>query len=244
MKFGIVSLFPEMYDAICQFGITSRAIEKELMSLQFWNPRDYTEDVHKTVDDRPYGGGPGMIMMAEPMRKAIRSARAVLPNAKVIYMSPQGKKLEQDSLSHFLEHNEWILLSGRYEGMDERIIEQEVDEEWSIGDYVISGGELASMVLIDVICRQIPGALGHADSAIQDSFYNGLLDCPHFTRPENLDLGRVPDILLSGNHEQIRRWRLKQALGRTYERRPDLLEKIELNNEQLTLLNEFKNDNS
>lgn len=244
MKFGIVSLFPEMFDAICDYGITSRSLDKGLINIDLWNPRDYAKDVHRTVDDRPYGGGPGMIMMAEPLLKAIGDAKSALPDARVVYMSPQGKTLSQTHMTHFMANNEWIIVSGRYEGLDERIIDNVIDEEWSIGDYVLSGGELPSMVLIDSICRNLPGALGHEDSAQQDSFYNGLLDCPHYTRPEKLDIGEVPEVLLSGNHESIRRWRLKQSLGRTLQRRPELLEKIELNSEQQELLNEFNNENS
>ena len=240
MHIEVVTLFPEMFSAVSDNGVTGRAIQKGLVQLGTVNPRDFTDDRHNTVDARPYGGGPGMVMMVEPLRDAISEARKVLSDkAKVIYLSPQGRKLDQAGLQSLLEHEELILLCGRYEGIDERLIASEVDEEWSIGDYVISGGELAAMVLIDGVTRLIPGALGHEDSAEQDSFMNGLLDTPHYTRPEILDEMAVPDVLLSGHHKNIEKWRLKQALGRTWLRRPDMLEKLTLTKAQEDLLAEF-----
>ena len=243
MHIEVVTLFPEMFSAVSDNGVTGRAIQKGLVQLGTVNPRDFTDDRHNTVDARPYGGGPGMVMMVEPLRDAIAEARKKLSNhgdkAKVIYLSPQVRKLDQASLQSLVKHEELILLCGRYEGIDERLIASEVDEEWSIGDYVISGGELAAMVLIDGVTRLVPGALGHEESAQQDSFMNGLLDTPHYTRPEVLGGEAVPDVLLSGHHENIETWRLKQALGRTWLRRPDMLEKLTLTKAQEDLLAEF-----
>ena len=243
MRIEVVTLFPQMFLALSDHGVTGRAIQNGLVQLGIINPRDYTHDRHNTVDARPYGGGPGMVMMVEPLREAISEAKKVLSdNAKVIYLSPQGRKLDQAGLQSLAQNEEMILLCGRYEGIDERLIASEVDEEWSIGDYVISGGELAAMVLIDGVTRLVPGALGHEDSAEQDSFMNGLLDTPHYTRPEVLDdlhNSAVPDVLLSGNHKNIERWRLKQALGRTWLRRPDMLDKLTLDQAQADLLAEF-----
>ena len=240
MHIEVVTLFPEMFSAVSDNGVTGRAIQKGLVQLGTVNPRDFTRDRHNTVDDRPYGGGPGMVMMVEPLLAAIREAKKDLSDkAKVIYLSPQGRKLDQAGLQSLVEYEEIVLLCGRYEGIDERLIASEVDEEWSIGDYVISGGELAAMVLIDGVTRLVPGALGHEESAEQDSFMNGLLDTPHYTRPEALDGEAVPDVLLSGHHKNIEAWRLKQALGRTWLRRPDLLEKLTLNQAQEKLLAEF-----
>jgi tRNA (guanine37-N1)-methyltransferase len=239
MQIGVVTLFPEMFDAVLDCGITSRAVDQGLLQLDCWNPRDYTSDRHRTVDDRPYGGGPGMVMKPEPLHAAIQSARAALPVARVIYLSPQGRKLDQRGVEELATRAQMILVAGRYEGIDERLIEAEVDEEWSIGDYVLSGGELAAMVLVDAVTRLLPGALGDAQSAKQDSFADGLLDCPHYTRPEEFAGRRVPEVLLGGNHEVIRRWRLKQALGRTWLRRPELLQGRELDKEQKRLLDEF-----
>lgn len=240
MWFGIVSLFPEMFEAVTRYGVTGRAVRNELISVECWNPRDFTHDRHRTVDDRPYGGGPGMLMKVQPLRDAIQAAKtAAGDNARVIYLSPQGRKLDQTGVAELAKEQNLILVAGRYEGIDERLIQSEVDEEWSLGDFVLSGGELPAMVMVDAVARLVPGVLGHSDSAIEDSFYEGLLDCPHYTRPETLDGMQVPDVLLSGNHEQIRRWRLKQQLGRTWERRPDLLEQIELDPEQQTLLSEY-----
>ncbi len=236
----MVSLFPEMFAAVSDYGVTGRAVQKGLLNISCCNPRDYTTDRHQTVDDRPYGGGPGMVMMTAPLEQAIHAAKAsVAPGATVIYLSPQGRPLDQQGLVELAQRPSLVLLAGRYEGVDERLIEAEVDEEWSIGDYVLSGGELAAMVMIDGLSRLLPGVLGHHLSAEQDSFAEGLLDCPHYTRPEHYRDRAVPDVLLSGNHEAIRRWRLKQSLGRTWLRRRDLLQRVELSSEQNTLLAEF-----
>ena len=250
MQFGIISIFPEMFQALTEQGVTGRAVNKGLVSFDVWNPRDFTTDRHRTVDDRPYGGGPGMLMKVEPLEQAIAAAKAKLgPQSKVIYLSPQGRKLDQagaeelakDS-SAFAEDGGLIFLSGRYEGVDERLIQAHVDQEWSIGDYVLSGGELAAMVMMDSIIRLLPGVLGHELSAVEDSFTDGLLDCPHYTRPEDYKGECVPDILLSGNHAKIKQWRLKQALGRTWQRRPDLLEQRTLSNAEQVLLQEYKRE--
>lgn len=241
MKIGMISLFPEMFEAITEYGITSRAVANGLLSLEYWNPRTYTTDKHQTVDDRPYGGGPGMLMKVEPLQQAIKAAKSSLGNdTPVIYLSPQGKRLDQQQVNSWACKESLILVAGRYEGVDERLIENEIDAQISIGDYVLSGGELPAMVFIDALVRQLPGALGHEDSADEDSFSNGLLDYPHYTRPEKLNEQQVPAVLLSGDHEKIRRWRLQQALGRTWLLRPDLLEQRELSEEEQVLLDEFK----
>jgi tRNA (guanine37-N1)-methyltransferase len=242
MKIALISLFPEMFNAVTDYGISGRAVKQGLLELASFNPRDYTEDRHQTVDDRPYGGGPGMVMMIEPLRRAIADARHWTGSETlVVYLSPQGKVLNQAAVNDFATQQSIILIAGRYEGIDERLIEAEVDDEWSIGDYVLSGGELPAMVVIDTLIRQLPGALGHGDSAGQDSFAEGLLDCPHYTRPENYQGQEVPEVLLSGNHEKIRRWRLQQSLARTQERRPELMDRLELNKEQQALLREVSN---
>jgi tRNA (guanine37-N1)-methyltransferase len=243
MQAGIITLFPDMFAAISEFGISSRAIRDGLVDLSFWNPRDYTADKHHTVDDRPYGGGPGMLMKTEPLELAILAAREALPGAKVIYLTPQGKPLDQQRVNKLALQESVILLCGRYEGIDERVIESQVDEELSLGDFVLSGGELAAMACLDAIIRLQPGALGHEDSADQDSFMNGLLDCTHYTRPEDYAGKTVPPVLLSGDHEAIRVWRLKQSLGSTWQKRPDLLKKIKLTDEQQTLLQQFISEN-
>ncbi|ARD21571.1 MULTISPECIES: tRNA (guanosine(37)-N1)-methyltransferase TrmD [Shewanella] len=243
MWLGVVTLFPEMFRAVTDFGVTGRAVKNGLLELQTWNPRDFTHDRHNTVDDRPYGGGPGMLMMVQPLRDAIHAAKAAAGDgAKVIYLSPQGRKLDQQGVSELSQSSSLVLVCGRYEGVDERIIQSEVDEEWSIGDYVLSGGELPAMTLIDSVARLVPGVLGKQASAEQDSFSDGLLDCPHYTRPENLDGVGVPAVLLSGDHEKIRLWRLQQSLGRTFLRRPELFENLALTGEQKTLLAEFVNN--
>jgi tRNA (guanine37-N1)-methyltransferase len=243
MRFDIVTLFPEMVREALRWGVTGRALELGLAALETWNPRDYTHDRHRTVDDRPYGGGPGMVMKVEPLRDAIRHARAASSSPPlVVYLSPQGRKLNQDVVRRFAELPRLLLVAGRYEGIDERLIEAEIDEEWSIGDYVLSGGELAALVIFDAVTRLLPGVLGHEESAAQDSHMAGLLDCPHYTRPDEIDGRKVPDILQSGNHEAIRRWRLKQSLGRTWARRPDLLASRPLDAEQRKLLEEFTNE--
>lgn len=240
MWIGAVSLFPEMFRAVSEVGVTGKAFQKGLASLKCWNPRDFTHDKHRTVDDRPYGGGPGMLMKVQPLRDAIRAAKAEAgPDARVLYMSPQGRRVDQAALRELAQRKSLIFVCGRYEGIDERIIETEVDEEWSLGDFVLTGGELAAMVMIDGLLRFVPGVLGHELSAEQDSFESGLLDCPHYTRPENFEGRLVPSVLLQGHHEQVRRWRLKQSLGRTWLRRPDLLAKSELSQEQQELLAEF-----
>lgn len=237
MWIGVISLFPEMFKAITEFGVTGRAVKQNLLQVQCWNPRDFTYDKHNTVDDRPYGGGPGMLMMVQPLTDAICAARKQAgEGAKVIYLSPQGRKLDQKGVEELAKNQKLILLCGRYEGIDERLIKTQVDEEWSVGDYVLTGGELPAMTLIDAVARFIPGVLGKAASAQEDSFADGLLDCPHYTRPEVLNGLSVPPVLLSGNHEQIRQWRLKQSLLRTWLRRPELLESLALTDEQSTLL--------
>lgn len=239
MKIALISLFPEMFDSLTEYGVSGRAFKNGLLQCKCFNPREYTEDRHQTVDDRPYGGGPGMVMMIEPLRKAISAAREWAgEEAVVVYLSPQGQVLDQSAVNRFAKQQSLILIAGRYEGIDQRLIELEVDEEWSIGDYVLSGGELPAMVLMDALIRQIPGALGHLDSASQDSFAEGLLDCPHYTRPDDYQGQAVPEVLLSGDHEKIRRWRLQQSLLLTQQKRPDLLDCLELNSEQQALLRE------
>lgn len=241
-RFDIVSLFPETFSAVSEHGVTARALKQGLYQLNFWNPRDFTHDRHRTVDDRPYGGGPGMVMMVEPLRDAIRAAKqsAGATESRVIMLSPQGTKLDQQKVIELSNIPQIILVAGRYEGIDERLIESEIDEELSIGDYVLSGGELGAMVVIDAVVRQIPGVLGHQDSAEQDSFSSGLLDCPHYTRPEVFEGASVPEVLLSGNHRLIEQWRLMQSLGRTAERRPDLLQKVDLDEKQQELLQKYR----
>ena len=224
MRFDVITLLPELVEAVTKVGVTGRAKDRGLIDLHCWNPRDYSNDVHRTVDDRPYGGGPGMVMKADVLLKTIRHAKQqAAAGSKVIYLSPQGKKLDQSVLREMSQREGLILLCGRYEGIDERVIELEVDEEWSLGDYVISGGELAAMVMIDAISRLQPDALGHSESAVQDSFTENLLDCEHYTRPEVVENLAVPAVLMSGNHESIARWRRKQSLGKTWLKRPDLL---------------------
>lgn len=243
MWIGVISLFPEMFLSITGHGVTGRAVKNGLISVDCWNPRDFTYDRHHTVDDRPYGGGPGMLMMVEPLRKAIHAAKAAAgDNAKVIYLSPQGRKLDQQGVCELAANEKLILVCGRYEGVDERVIQTEIDEEWSVGDYVLSGGELPAMVLIDAVSRFVPDVLGHQASAKEDSFADGLLDHPHYTRPEVLDGMCVPPVLLSGNHAEIDRWRMKQSLGRTWLRRPELLESLALTDEQRMLLAEFQRE--
>ncbi len=243
MKIAVVTLFPALFDGFTRLGIVGRAIETGLLAWYAENPRDYATDNYKSVDDRPYGGGPGMVMMPEPLQAAIAAARRRLGGpAKVIYLTPAGRKLDQAGVLALAQEESLILIAGRYEGVDERLLRAEVDEEWSIGDYVLSGGEPAAMVLADAVVRQLPGALGHDESAQQDSFAAGLLEHEHYTRPEEWQGQRVPALLLSGDHAQIRRWRLKRALGRTWLRRPDLLEKVQLNSEQQRLLEEFQRE--
>ncbi|MDD5268834.1 MAG: tRNA (guanosine(37)-N1)-methyltransferase TrmD [Methylococcales bacterium] len=243
MRFDVVTLFPEMITVAARYGVTGRAIERNIASLAVWNPRDYTHDKHKTVDDRPYGGGPGMVMKYQPLHDAVKSAKQTGGgSAKVVYLSPQGKPMTQALLAEACGIPQLILVAGRYEGVDERFVVLDCDDEWSVGDYVISGGELAALIVIDAITRLLPGVLGHEKSAQQDSHADGLLDYPHYTRPETLEECSVPDVLLSGNHADIERWRMKQALGRTWQRRPDLLKNKILSTEQEYLLQQFKSE--
>ncbi|MGD8629100.1 MAG: tRNA (guanosine(37)-N1)-methyltransferase TrmD [Gammaproteobacteria bacterium] len=239
MRIDVVTLFPAMIEAQARYGIQGRAIDKGLLQVVTWNPRDYSLDRHRAVDDRPYGGGPGMVMQVQPLRAALHAARADDAPAPVIYLSPQGRRFDQARARELAGQQRLILLAGRYEGIDERVIDLEVDEELSIGDYVLSGGELPALVVMDALTRLLPGALGDADSAEQDSFMDGLLDYPHYTRPEDIDGLQVPDVLVGGHHAEIRRWRHKQALGRTWLRRPDLLDALQLDAEQQVLMNEF-----
>ena len=241
IRFDVITLFPEMFAAVTECGITGRARQAGLWRLETWNPRDFTTDNYRTVDDRPYGGGPGMVMLAEPLEKALDAARAA-GGGRVVYLSPQGRKLDQAGVMALAKEAALTLLCGRYEGVDERLLERRADEELSLGDFVLSGGELAAMALIDACVRQLPGALGDERSAAEESFADGLLDCPHYTRPELYDGRRVPAVLLSGHHAEIRRWRLKQALGRTWLRRPELIEARRMSDEERQLLAEFQNE--
>jgi tRNA (guanine37-N1)-methyltransferase len=238
-RIGVVTLFPEMLRALTGFGVSGRAVDNGLIEVRTWNPRDFASDRHRSVDDRPYGGGPGMVMMVEPLRSAIRAARVALAPCTVIYLSPQGRRLDQAGVERLAGQENVVLVAGRYEGIDQRVIDSEIDEELSIGDYVLSGGELPAMVLIDALVRLTPGALGDEESARQDSFAAGLLDCEHYTRPEEIDGRCVPEVLLSGNHAEIARWRRKQALGRTWLRRPDLLADMPLAKADRRLLDEY-----
>jgi len=244
MRFDVVTLFPEQFRILSGEGVVARALGRGIATLATWNPRDFATDAQRTVDDRPYGGGPGMVMKVEPLRAAIDAAKAAARRAgcvsRVAYLSPQGRRLTQPDMVRIAAAPGWVLLAGRYEGVDERLIETRVDEEWSIGDYVLSGGELPAMVVMDAVIRLLPGALGHADSAAQDSYGDGLLDCPHYTRPELVDALGVPPVLLSGDHAAIARWRHQQALGRTWQRRPDLLRVRGVSADEQALLDEFK----
>ena len=248
MRFDVITLFPEMFDAITQYGVTRRAAEQGKFVLHTWNPREFTSDKHRSVDDRPYGGGPGMLMLAEPLAQAIATAKQSqaqtgVVKSCVIHLSPQGRQLTHAVVKELLERNDGlILLASRYEGVDERLIRQQVDEEISIGDYVLSGGELAAMVLIDSLVRHLPSVLGDAESAQQDSFVAGLLDCPHYTRPEIFEGEGIPEVLLSGHHAEIKKWRLKQSLGRTWQRRPDLLAQRQLTKQEARLLAEYQQE--
>jgi tRNA (guanine37-N1)-methyltransferase len=272
MDIGVVTLFPGMFSALSEYGITGRAVRNKLLQLRYWNPRDYANDRHRTVDDRPYGGGPGMVMRTGPVSEAILAARAGIvgetgKNVSVIYLSPQGKPLDQQAVATLARRENMVLLCGRYEGVDERVLATLVDEEYSLGDFILSGGELAAMSLLDAVTRLLPGALGDADSALQDSFSDtlglneaeataggdqsdvqgnqplGLLDHPHYTRPVNYAGMKVPPVLLSGDHAEINRWRLQQRLGMTWRKRPDLLKGLKLTAEQIKLLEEYKKDN-
>jgi tRNA (guanine37-N1)-methyltransferase len=239
-RFDVITLFYEMFDAVTKQGITSRALHQNIYSVQYWNPRDFTTDNHKTVDDRPYGGGPGMVMLVEPLEKAIAAAKEAQASENVkpwiVHLSPAGKPLTHQKVIQLTQKQGLILLASRYEGVDQRLIDAEVDEEISIGYYVLSGGELPAMVLMDAIVRQLPGALGDSDSAIEDSFVDGLLDCPHYTRPEEYNGVKVPEVLMSGNHAKIKQWRLKMSLQRTRDQRPDLLAARSLTKEEARLI--------
>ena len=243
MKIQVITLFPEEFTPLVDLGVTGRGIREGKVQLELLNPRDFARNRHRTVDDRPYGGGPGMVMAVEPLRSTIRAARdASGGRALVSLLSPQGMRLDQAAVRQMAQREHLILVCGRYEGIDERLIELEVDEEWSVGDYVLSGGELAAAVIIDAVTRLVPGVLGDEKSAQQDSFTDGLLDCQHYTRPEEVDGLEVPPVLLSGDHAAIRRWRKKQSLGRTWLRRPDLLNGLELDTESRALLAEFRHE--
>lgn len=247
LQFDVVTLFPAMFDAVTELGVTGRARERGLYQFVAWNPRDFAANAHRTVDDRPYGGGPGMVMMAEPLGKALRAARqrqqsAGVERPRVLHLTPQGRLLDHALVAELAQEQGLVLLAGRYEGVDERLIVQQDVEEISIGDYVLSGGEIAAMVVMDSVVRQLPGVLGDAESATQDSFVDGLLDCPHYTRPEVYEGVAVPAVLLSGNHAAIARWRKKQALGRTWQRRPELVERRVLSEEEQSLLEEFRQE--
>jgi tRNA (guanine37-N1)-methyltransferase len=242
VRIDVITLFPDQVSQVIEYGVVGRAASRSLIELKCWNPRDYCTDKHRTVDDRPYGGGPGMLMKVQPLRDAIKAVRKENSEGLLVYLSPQGKQVTQTLMVSSVEQRSLILLCGRYEGIDERLVEELVDEEWSIGDYVLSGGELAAMVCIDAITRLIPGALGHELSAQQDSFNDGLLDYPHYTRPEELHGRRVPEVLMNGNHKQIQDWREMQSLGRTWLRRPELLETRQLDTRQQKLLDNFKTE--
>jgi len=245
MDCHVVSIFPEMFGVITEYGVISRAIKQNVLSLTVHNPRDHATDRHSTIDGRPYGGGPGMVMMPGPMVRVIEAAKAAaLPGAKVVYLSPQGRRFDHRAATEFAARKSVVLLAGRYEGIDERVIESHVDEEWSIGDYVLSGGELPAMVMIDAMARLLPDSLGNSESAEQDSFVQGWLDCPHYTKPRLFGDKEVPDVLLSGNHQAIEEWRIQQSLGRTWLRRPELLEKLELTDRQQRLLDEYRSSNN
>lgn len=239
MHIDIITLFPEMVLNLAKFGVIGRAIETKLVSLNVINPRDFSTDPHRRVDDRPYGGGPGMVMQFEPLQKAIQKATQNASKSHVVCLSAQGELFKQADVERLGAYSHLVLVAGRYEGIDERLIEAEVDEEICIGDFVISGGELPAMIIADALVRHVPGALGHEESALRDSFIDGLLDCPHYTRPESIDGHTVPEVLLQGDHQAIEQWRNKQSLGRTYLRRPDLIAKMELSTEQQALLEEF-----
>ncbi|GLR72047.1 tRNA (guanosine(37)-N1)-methyltransferase TrmD [Agaribacter marinus] len=240
-RFCIVTLFPELFTPFIEQGVFGRAVKKGLIEVHLINPREFAHDKHRTVDDRPYGGGPGMLMMVQPLADAIAKAKLLLAdNSKVIYLSPQGTQLSFNGVQQLSEYSDMVLIAGRYEGIDERVIATLVDEEWSIGDYVLSGGELPAMVLMDAVARLAPGVLGHKDSASEDSFSQGLLDCPHYTRPETFNDLSVPKVLLSGDHEKIRQWRLEASLIRTLQRRPDLLNDLALTEEQQALLKKIQ----
>jgi tRNA (guanine37-N1)-methyltransferase len=247
LQFDVITLFPQMFDAVTEAGVTRRAREQGIYQLVAWNPRDFSQNAYRSVDDRPYGGGPGMVMTPEPLGRALHAARqrqksAGVTRPRVIHLTPQGGLLKHARVMDLAAESGIVLLAGRYEGVDQRLVDAEIDEELSIGDYVLSGGELAAMVVIDSVVRQLPGTLGDAQSASQESFVDGLLDCPHYTRPEQYEGVGVPPVLMSGNHADIGRWRLKQALGRTWRLRPDLLETRRLSDDERGLLEEYKHE--
>lgn len=242
MQVEVISIFPPMFEAIRAYGVTGRAVQAGQLQLRLWNPRDFTTDKHRSVDERPYGGGPGMVMRPEPLAATIAAARMQAPAAKVLYLSPQGRRLDHAGVAELAARPALILLAGRYEGVDERVLTRDVNEEWSIGDYVLSGGELPAMVMIDAIARQLPGVLGDENSAREDSFVRGLLDCPHYTRPEEYAGVRVPEVLLSGDHAAIARWRLQQALGATWRKRPDLVDETALTDLEREMLAEYRRE--
>lgn len=243
MRFDVITLFPAQFSALTEEGVVARALQRHIASVHLHTPRDYTDDPHRTVDDRPYGGGPGMVMRYAPLHAAVEAAKAAAAaegvQSRVAYLSPQGQPVDQEQIERISRAAGWVLIAGRYEGVDERLVEDCVDEEWSIGDYVLSGGELAAMVVMDAVIRLLPGALGHAESARQDSHSDGLLDCPHYTRPEAIGSRQVPKVLLSGDHQAIERWRLQQALGRTWERRPELLQRRGISDVEQRLLDDY-----
>jgi tRNA (guanine37-N1)-methyltransferase len=241
VRIEVVTLFPAMIREAVRYGVTGRGVAAGLVEVDCVDPRDYATDAHRTVDDRPYGGGPGMVMTIEPLRTAIRAAAERAPNGALrIYLSAQGRRFDQQAARRFVNLAGLVLVAGRYEGVDERLLASEIDEEWSIGDYVLSGGEIPALALIDAVTRLIPGVLGNECSAVDESFSKGLLDWPHYTRPEDFEGMRVPDVLLSGNHREIERWRRKQALGRTWRRRPDLLQSLPLDATERLLLEEYR----
>ncbi len=242
MRFDVITLFPEMVASALGYGVIGRALDEGRLELVTWNPRDYADDAHRTVDDRPYGGGPGMVMKVAPLLAAIRAAREAAAPAPVIYLSPEGAKLDGGRAQALAQRSRVILLCGRYEGIDQRVIDLEVDMELSIGDFVVSGGELPALLVVDAVARHLPGVLGHAESAEQDAFSQGLLDCPHYTRPEVAEGQSVPPVLLSGDHQAVARWRRRMAIGRTWEKRPDLLESRGLSDEEQALLDDYRGD--
>lgn len=241
-KFYIITIFPEIFKALNNYGVIKKAIQKKIIEIKCFNPRNFTNNKHRTIDDRPYGGGPGMVMCFQPLYLTIQYIKSLLKQAKIIYLSPQGKKLNHKTIHELIQNKKIIFICGRYEGIDQRIIQDQVDEEWSIGDYVLTGGELAAMVIIDSISRFIPGFIKKT-SVHEDSFYHNLLDYPHYTRPRIIKNMKVPDVLISGNHNEIRLWRLKKSLKKTWQKRPDLLKNKNLSKEEKILLNEIKKNN-
>ncbi|MEM9305425.1 MAG: tRNA (guanosine(37)-N1)-methyltransferase TrmD [Pseudomonadota bacterium] len=239
MRVDVVTLFPEEFGKTLGYGVVGRAIDRRVLELRCWNPRDFASDERGTVDDRPFGGGPGMVLATEPLRQCLAAIRSDGGTATTALLAPDGKRFDQEAARIMSQRDRLVLVCGRYEGIDERLVAAEMDEAWSVGDYVLSGGELPAAIVVDAVARLLPGVLGKAASAVEDSFFDGLLDCPHYTRPEHGDFGDVPPVLLSGHHEQVRRWRLKQSLGRTWQRRPDLLRRRRMSKEERELLAQF-----